>query len=118
MSGFSQKGDIEDVINHVKNKYASDRDMQARGIKACIELIKRDYGDGVMTTQVKYGNYNVVLTVFPSSGKIYSYWELYNDFSFVANGVERMDMSYRDPVLLFSSSSSFNHPIVLSMLGK
>lgn len=118
MSNYSQRGDIEDAINHVKSKYAGDRDMQARGIKACIELIKRDYGDGVMTTQGEYGNYNVVLTAFPSGGKIYSYWEVYDGFSFVANGVERMDTSYRNSVLLFSSSSSFNHPIVLSMLGK
>lgn len=118
MSSYSQSGDIEDVIIHVKSKYAGDVDMQAKGIKACIELIKRDYGDGVKTIQAVYANYNVVLTVFPSGGKVYSYWELYDGFSFVANGVERMDTSYSNSVLLFSSDSKFNSPIVLSMMGQ
>ena len=117
MSNYSQSGDIEDAIVHVKEKYAGDVDMQAKGIKACIELIKRDYGDGVKTMQGEYQNYNVVLTVFPSGGKIYSYWELYDGFSFVANGIERMDTSYRNNILLFSSDSKFNSPIVLSMMG-
>lgn len=118
MSNFSQRGDIEDVIKHVRSKYSGDIDMQAKGIKACIELIKRDYSDMVMTTQGEYRNFNVVMTVFPSSGNVYTYWELFDGYSFVANGVERMDTNYSNSVLLFSSHSSYNRPIVLSILGK
>ena len=118
MGNYSQTGDIEDAINYMKSKYAGDIDMQAKGVKACIELIKRDYGDSVMTNSDEYGNYNVVLTIFPSGGKIYSYWEIYDGFSYVANGVERMDTDYNNSILLFSSNPSFNRPIVLSMVGK
>lgn len=116
MSNYSQKGDIEDAINHVKSKYPGDRYMQSKGVKICIDLIKRDYD--VQTIQGTYGNYKVELTAFPSGGKIYTYWELYDNGSFVANGVERMDTNYNNSILLFTSNLSFNHPIVLSILGK
>lgn len=114
----SQKGDIESAIKNVKRKYAGNSEMQSKGVKACIELIKRDYGDSVITTRAEYRNYNVVITVFPSGGKVYSYWELYNDFSFFANGLERMDTNYKNSILLFSSSSSFNRSIVPAILNK
>lgn len=116
MSNYSQKGDIEDAINHFKSKYAGDRKLQSQCVKNCIDLIKRDYD--VQTIQGTYGKYKVELTAFPSGGKVYSYWELYDNGSFVANGVERMDTNYKNSILLFSSNPSFSRPIVLTMMGK
>ncbi len=116
MSNYSQKGDIEDAINHVKSKFPGDRAMQSKGVKVCIDLIKRDYD--VQTIRGTYSKYDVELTAFPSSGMVYSYWELYDNGSFVANGVERMDTNYKNSILLFSSNSSFSRPIVLTMIGK
>lgn len=118
MGNYSKGVGIEDVVKYAKSEYAGDYETQGKLVKYCIGQIKKNYGDEIQTVQTEFGDYNAVVTAFPSEGEIYSYWELYDGFIWVANGLERMDREYSNSVLLFCSDPNFNRPIILSILGK
>lgn len=111
-------GTIEDAINRARQRFAGDLESQSKYVKIAMDLIKRDGGDGLQTIKCQVGDYDCILTGFPSGGEVFAYWELYKGVAYVANGVEKLNPSNHSMHLLFSSTPKINEPIVLPLVYK
>jgi len=104
-------GTIECVIDRARKEF-SDVQLQAKYIKIAIDLMKRDYSDKFLINPFIYSNYEGVLTMFPSGGEMFAYWELYESGSLEVLGVEKYSPNTNKFQILFTSSADWNVQIL------
>lgn len=112
----ANSGTIVDTLEHAKEKYPNDLDMQGKYLLAFVSLIKRDNGDVVQTIQAPYQHYNAILSAFPSGGMVWCVWELYSGASREGIGLERLNPNTDEVSLLFSSNPSITRPIIPNLM--
>ena len=113
----ANSGTIVDALEHAKEKYPNDLEMQGKYLLVCLSLIRRDYGDSVKSIQAPYLHYNAILTAFPSEGMVWCVWELYSGASQEGVGLERLTPNTNEVSLLFSSNPSITRPIIPNLMA-
>lgn len=108
---------IEDIIVRARQKF-NDVEMQAKYVKIAVDLIRRDLGDTVGTSNFSYSGYEGVITMFSSGGEVFAHWELYDNGALEASGVEKYSPSTERFNVLFTSSSQFTESILKILMNK
>lgn len=110
-------GTIEDLIVRARQKF-NDVETQAKYIKHCVDLTKRDHEDMFGIFNFVYSGYEGVLTMFPSGRDICAHWELYDSGALEASGVEKYSSDTERFQVLFTTSSEFTEPIMPEIMNK